>query len=442
MIVGPGNLFVTLAKKFVFGQVAIDCLAGPERGRRAGGRHGGTRSTSAADLIAQAEHDPGSSVLITWHEPLLDAVERGAARADCQAAARRSGPRGAASSSAPWCWPRIPHRRSSGRTCSARSTCTLRRENADKLAEKIDNAGAIFLGHYTPVALGDYVAGPSHVLPTGGTARFASGLSANDFLRRSSVMSFTPEGLAAVADDVRVLANKEGLTAHAASVDIRLVTRPLRPKPAGESSSLRGIAQTCTPQARRLACGLDGHHDPISPAADPRHGRLHARRAAAGRGHRQAQHQRESLSAVAARSGRACAEFLHGDRLRKYPDPLGTAFRQAAGELFGVDPDGILIGNGSDDILTILTRAFVPEGGLVVSPTPSYLLYATLADIQGARFEAVPYTPDWQLPHPWPTAARAPDADRQSEFADRHDGAARGAGSAWRSELRRPAGDR
>src|SRR5438132_3605309 len=90
------------------------------------------------------------------------------------------------------------------------------------LAEKVQSAGAIFLGHDTPVAVGDYVAGPSHVLPTGGTARFASGLSANDFLRRSSVLSFTEAGLAAVADDVRMLAGKEGLTAHAASVDIRL----------------------------------------------------------------------------------------------------------------------------------------------------------------------------------------------------------------------------
>src|SRR5881392_1571611 len=82
---------------------------------------------------------------------------------------------------------------------------------------------------------------------------------------------------------------------------------------------------------------------------------------------------------------------LTGDRLRKYPDPIGTAFRQTAGRVLGVDPDGILIGNGSDDILTILTRAFVPEGGLVVSPMPSYLLYKTLADLQGATFQAVPY---------------------------------------------------
>jgi histidinol-phosphate aminotransferase len=93
---------------------------------------------------------------------------------------------------------------------------------------------------------------------------------------------------------------------------------------------------------------------------------------------------------------------LTGERLRKYPDPLGTAFRQTAAEVHDVDPDGILIGNGSDDILTILTRAFVPENGVAVSLTPSYLLYQTLAELQGARFQAVPFTPDWGLPQPWP----------------------------------------
>src|SRR3954467_14949516 len=99
----------------------------------------------------------------------------------------------------------------------------------------------------------------------------------------------------------------------------------------------------------------------------------------------------------------ALAAACTGDRLRKYPDPMGTAFRQTAGRVLGVDPDGILIGNGSDDILTILTRAFVPQCGLIPSLTPSYLLYRTLAELQGANFRLVPFTADWQLPEPWPS---------------------------------------
>ena len=99
-------------------------------------------------------------------------------------------------------------------------------QDAEKMVAKIRHAGAIFLGNYTPVAVGDYVAGPSHVLPTGGTARFASGLSANDFLRAGSVIHYTRAALEGVADDIRRLADKEGLAAHRASVDIRLQDRP------------------------------------------------------------------------------------------------------------------------------------------------------------------------------------------------------------------------
>jgi histidinol-phosphate aminotransferase len=95
---------------------------------------------------------------------------------------------------------------------------------------------------------------------------------------------------------------------------------------------------------------------------------------------------------------------LTGDSLRKYPQPLGETFRNAAGRVLGIDPDSILIGNGSDDILTILTRAFVPEGGLIASPTPSYILYRNLAAIQGARFETIPFTADWKLGENWPRA--------------------------------------
>jgi histidinol dehydrogenase len=93
---------------------------------------------------------------------------------------------------------------------------------SERLVRQIRNAGAIFMGQYSPVPVGDYAAGPSHVLPTGATARFASGLSSNDFLRAGSVTHFTPSGLASIADDVVLLANKEGLTGHARCVELRV----------------------------------------------------------------------------------------------------------------------------------------------------------------------------------------------------------------------------
>jgi len=175
----------------------------------------------AADLISQAEHAPGSSILITWHKPLLDevaaALERQLANLSRANLARES-------------------LESFGALILAKDereaiVCAnqigpehlhIATREPEAILPRIENAGAVFLGHHTPVALGDYVAGPSHVLPTGGTARFASGLTANDFLRRSSVIRFTKAGLQGVADDVRRLAEKEGLTGHAASVDVRL----------------------------------------------------------------------------------------------------------------------------------------------------------------------------------------------------------------------------
>ena len=98
--------------------------------------------------------------------------------------------------------------------------------DAEAMAERIPHAGAVFLGNFSPVALGDYAAGPSHVLPTSGTARFASGLSSNDFLRAGSVLHFTRHGLMQLAPDVQVMAAKEGLTAHKASVEIRMNDTP------------------------------------------------------------------------------------------------------------------------------------------------------------------------------------------------------------------------
>jgi len=98
----------------------------------------------------------------------------------------------------------------------------------------------------------------------------------------------------------------------------------------------------------------------------------------------------------------AIQSTLTSDKLRKYPEPFGDSFRKAAAKVLNISPESILIGNGSDDLLTIITRAFVPEGGLIVAPTPSYVLYQSLAEIQGGRFKKVPFNSDWQLPKPWP----------------------------------------
>jgi histidinol dehydrogenase len=220
MIVGPGNLFVALAKRYVYGQVAIDCIAGPSEIVVLADASA-LPAFVAADLIAQAEHAPGASILVTWHAPLLDAVES-ALRTQLAHLSRGELARESLEQFGAFVLVRDENEAAAFVNELAPEHLHIATDNAEELGERIDNAGAIFLGHYTPVALGDYAAGPSHVLPTGGTARFTSGLSANDFLRRSSTLSFTRAGLEGMAEDVIRLAEHEGLTAHAASVAVRL----------------------------------------------------------------------------------------------------------------------------------------------------------------------------------------------------------------------------
>ena len=219
-IVGPGNLFVALAKRYVFGAVDIDSIAGPSEVIVLADESAHPEFV-AADLISQAEHSPGSGVLITWHRPLIDAVRR---ELETQLGRLQRGDVARQSLEEYGALILARDEDEAARLTDVMATEHLHisTENPEQMLDKVQNAGAIFLGHYTPVALGDYVSGPSHVLPTGGTARFANGLCANDFLKRSSIIAYNEWGLRHDADAVRLMADKEGLTAHRASVEIRL----------------------------------------------------------------------------------------------------------------------------------------------------------------------------------------------------------------------------
>ncbi|REK05439.1 MAG: histidinol dehydrogenase [Planctomycetota bacterium] len=226
-IVGPGNLFVALAKKRVFGDVDIDSIAGPSEVVVIADET--TRADfTAADLIAQAEHAPGASILVTWHEPAIEAVAAELAR-QTEHLSRGDLARQSLEQFAALVLVRDADEAAAVTDEIAPEHLHIATSEPETLLAKIRHAGAAFLGHYSPVAVGDYAAGPSHVLPTGGTARFASGLSARDFLRSHSVIHCTQAGLEALADDVRMLADKEGLTAHRASVDVRFESEPSNP---------------------------------------------------------------------------------------------------------------------------------------------------------------------------------------------------------------------
>lgn len=219
-IVGPGNLFVALAKKQVYGEVDIDSIAGPSEVVVIADAT--TRPDyTAADMLAQAEHSPGSAILITWSEVTLEAtlaeLQRQVALLQrCDLTLHSLEAFGA-----------MILVRDAAEACEITNSLAPEHlhvaiDDAARLLPHLRTAGATFLGNFSPVALGDYAAGPSHVLPTGGTARWAAGLTSNDFLRGGSVIEYSATALRDVARHIQVLADKEGLTAHRASVDIRL----------------------------------------------------------------------------------------------------------------------------------------------------------------------------------------------------------------------------
>ena len=219
-ITGPGNIYVANAKREVFGHVGIDMVAGPSEVLVIADDTADPRYV-AADLLSQAEHDPlAAAILVTDSAKLADAVDAELARQTAL----------------------LPRREVVEQSLSAYGTIVVAPTMADcadianqiapehlelsvaepyALLPLIENAGAIFMGHYSPEPLGDYLAGPNHVLPTSGTARFFSPLSVDDFVKKSSLICCTRAELERVADQVILLAQQEGLDAHANSIAIR-----------------------------------------------------------------------------------------------------------------------------------------------------------------------------------------------------------------------------
>lgn len=220
-IVGPGNAFVAEAKKQVYGLVSIDMIAGPsEILVVADGKS--NPAYVAADLLSQAEHDKNASaVLVTESLELAKAVseelEKQIPMLERQEIARVSIDNNGKII--------VAENLTQGIDIAnelAPEHLELCVDNPFDLLDSVKNAGSIFMGRYCPEALGDYYAGPNHTLPTGGTARFSSPLSVDDFVKKSQFTYYTKEALFAVAEDVGFFAEKEGLTAHAKSATIRL----------------------------------------------------------------------------------------------------------------------------------------------------------------------------------------------------------------------------
>lgn len=221
VITGPGNAWVAEAKRQVYGVVGIDMVAGPsEIVVVADGKN--DPQWTAADLLSQAEHDPTSqSILFTDDADFADKV---AAAVDAQIEQLQTGATARASWDANGAIIVVPTLDDALPLVDrlAPEHLELACDDAEALFEQVRHAGSIFIGRYTPEAVGDYVAGPNHVLPTGRRARFASGLSVLDFMKRTSFLSLNEAGLAAIGPAAVALATAEGLPAHAKSVALRL----------------------------------------------------------------------------------------------------------------------------------------------------------------------------------------------------------------------------
>jgi histidinol dehydrogenase len=220
-IVGPGNAYVAAAKREVFGTVGIDSIAGPSE-ILVVSDVGSNPGWIAADLLSQAEHDASSqSILITDDGAFAEQVEMAVLRA-LETLPRKD------TASASW--------RDFGAVIVvadldeaaalvdriAPEHLEIATDDPERLLRRVKHAGAIFLGRHTPEAMGDYVAGPNHVLPTSRTARFSSGLSVLDFMKRTTLLSCAPSTIQAIGPDAIALAEAEGLEAHARSIAARL----------------------------------------------------------------------------------------------------------------------------------------------------------------------------------------------------------------------------
>lgn len=225
-ITGPGNAYVAAAKRRVFGQVGIDLIAGPSEILVVADASNDP-AWIAADLLSQAEHDPSSqSVLIAQDRALADAVAHAVEvelktmkRAEIAGQSWRDNGAIILVPDLGACAPIVD------RIAAEHVELALEMPAAEALSQKIRHAGAIFLGRHTPEAIGDYVAGTNHVLPTSRAARFSGGLGVSDFLKRTSLVSCTPDALAALGPAALALAGAEGLEAHGRSISIRLNRR-------------------------------------------------------------------------------------------------------------------------------------------------------------------------------------------------------------------------
>ena len=388
-IVGAGNLFVTLAKQQVYGTVGLDGLAGPTETVVVADASANP-AWVAADLLAQAEHDAlASAILLTPERFLAEAVQMEVARQMENLSRSEIIAQSLAERSGIVLTPDLETACALANEYAAEHTC-LAVADPQKMAALIPNAGGLFLGEHSFEVLGDYVAGPSHVMPTGGTARFASPLNVMDFVKISSIIALDDASGRELSQLAAVIARAEGLTAHAAAADFRALS-PLpapfggasRGEGRGEGESMFNPATLIRPHIQDMPV-----YEPILP--------FEVLSRQLGRSPEQiikldANENPYGIS-PAARRTLAGMGFPH-----IYPDPESRALRAALSRFTGVPAENLLAGSGADELIDLITRLMLEPGDRVVNCPPTFGMYPFDTGLNAGRVVDVPRHPDFSL---------------------------------------------
>jgi histidinol dehydrogenase len=375
-IVGPGNAFVTEAKRQLTGIVAIDSPAGPSEVLVIAD-DAADATLVAVELLAQAEHDPdAAAVLVATTEALCDEVEREVARllttqprADTIRAALAA--RGALLYAAD-----LERAVAFSETYAPEHLLIMTRDPRALLPE-LRAAGTIFLGAASSVAFGDYITGANHVLPTAGLARAYSGLSILDFLRWTTYQELSPAAAADLAGPTALLATVEGLPAHALAASLR-GTRNGRDSGAGDWRLPRrnGYDMLRPYDPGRTPCAVDLSDNTNLYGPPP--------------------------------AGARALQALDAETVTRYPTVYATDLKREIARLFGVEPENVTTGCGSDDLIDSAVRAFCNPGDAVAHPVPTFGMVSVFARMNVARPVAVPLGADFALDADALIATRAP----------------------------------
>ncbi|HEX9371143.1 MAG TPA: histidinol dehydrogenase, partial [Roseiflexaceae bacterium] len=379
-IVGAGNLFVTLAKQQVYGIVGLDGVAGPTE-TLVIADSSASAAWVAADLLAQAEHDPlASAILLTPDRALAEAVQAEVAHqievlARAEIIAQSLAYRGGIVLT-----PDLETAAGLADEYAPEHLC-LSVAEPEAWAARIRNAGGLFIGERSFEVLGDYVAGPSHIMPTGGTARFASPLNVLDFVKITSLIALDEATSAAISPAAAELARAESLTAHAAAAEQRISQGSIK-EPEGRRTQFDPTAFV-RPHIREMDA-----YEPILPfeMLSRRYGR--------------APEQIIKLDANENPYGPAPAVI---DALGSlpfphiYPDPESTALREALSSYVGVPAENLLAGAGADELIDLVMRLFIQPGDAIINCPPTFGMYTFDASIEAARVMNIPRKADFSL---------------------------------------------